>query len=539
MVLSFSEVVEIIEYGVQDKIKTARKNARHLNMHVTGKGLKNYLEKLDSYENEAQKLLREKLAKSNKGTFSFLLRPMDKIFTAKGGSVNYNLPQNQINKIKDSIADIADGLDIKTYLKKNVKKKYIIDPNGILFCDLNPDGMIETYTIMTDQILWYKNKGNHVEAIVFAPYKKDDDDDSLYYRVIDDETDRIFKAESGDEKSISVVSSETLDNFFGFVPARILGDIKDPNDDVFESIVSDIVDEADRLLRRMSVMNLHDLAHLYPRYWSLAQACTRCDGEGEIVKDPDSDPPETTTCPSCGGTGDKTRTNPSDEMVIKWPKEGDVTVNKYMGFESPDLQTAKHYEVVIEATRDQLFRDMWGTIYETGGKRETATGRYLDAQPVADRLQDISFTFSQMHKFLLDCYAKVILRQPAYESSVNYGTRYILEGPDDVLDKYIEVSKENVSDITRMDLKNRYLEAEYKDDPIELLKRKKLFKVEPFPTLSAEKVLDNNNIPEEMRDRKMYFPMWVNTLSDEKIVFASVDDLRESFNEYILILKSV
>ena len=83
MVLSSDEVIAIIENGVSDKITLARKRARKINMHITGRNVVEFLEELDSYETHAQKMLREKLVKSNRSLFSFILRPTDKIFTAK------------------------------------------------------------------------------------------------------------------------------------------------------------------------------------------------------------------------------------------------------------------------------------------------------------------------------------------------------------------------------------------------------------------------------------------------------------------------
>lgn len=538
MVLENSDVEALIKNGTQQKIKSARKKADHVNMHVTGKGLIKYLEKLDDYENEAQKLLREKLAKSNKANFSFILRPTDKIFTAKGGSINYNLPEAEVKKVKEQVSNISDGLDIRKYLKKVVKKHYIIDPNAILFCDLNKDGFIETYVITTHEIFWYETKGNKVEAIIFAPYEKEGEEGKLFYRVIDSATDRIFVSEQkNSDMDVKVVGSETLDNFFGFVPALVLGDEKDPNEDIFESIVSDLLDDADILLRRMSIMNVHDLAQLYPRYWALAQACVRCEGEGTIdrVVDRTTDPPtvESITCPSCGGHGQKQRTNASDETVVPWPEPGESIPNKIMGFESPDLQTAAFYDTAIKESCDAMYKSMWGTTYESGGKRETATGRALDAQPASDRLKDMSDTFSTMHKFLLDCYVKVLLRRPDYESSVTYGTRYIFDSPDDLLQRYIEVTRENTSDITRFDVLMRYIESQYKDDPKELLKRKRLLKLEPLPTMSIDKVMESSSIPPSLKERKMHFAMWVNTINEEELILLTFEQLKQNFNTYI------
>lgn len=567
MVLDVDEVIELIEKGASNDILLSRRMAVRRNMHITGKGLVEFLERLDNYETLAQKNLREKLAKSNRSNFSFVLRPTDKIFTAKGGSVNYNLPYEEVELLKDGLTSIADGLDIKSFLKKKVRREYFIDPNGVLFVDINEEGKLETYVVPTNDILWYKSSGNSIDAIIFEFNERKEDMDSFmetikfsrtdlkfqdyslplgyslekkYYRVIDSQTDRIFvkekRIEEGREvfNGIYVENNSEIPNFFGYVPAYILGDEKDNNTGLFESVIEDLLDDADVLLRRMSVMTVHELAHLYPRYWSYAQACSQCGGEGEIYKEVAGEM-TSKVCPSCGGTGHKHRTNPSDEVIVPVPKDGDPVLTKMMGYESPDLETAKFYEGLIRSQKEDMFRSMWGTTYETGGKRETATGRFLDAQPVIDRLSDMSYTFSKMHKFLLDCYGKVILKNPKYEGSVTYGRRYIFDSPDDILQKYQEVSRDPVSDITKIDLHLRYLEAEYQDDPIELKKRKKLLKIEPFPALSCKEVMDVEWLGIEEKLKKLYFMEWFNGLKDSDILLKKDSELKEMLNKFIIL----
>lgn len=555
MALKNDEIIKIIEKGATDSIKLARKRAKKLNMHLTGKGVIEYLKQLDGYETHAQKLLREKLVKSNRSLFSFILRPTDKIFTAKGGSINYNVPNETQNFIKERVSDVADGLDIKKYLKKVVKSQYVIDPNGILFIDIDKGGMLETHVINSSEILYYENKGNKVKSIIFEPYYKDipkHEEDRLrvlgldyvkrekekkYYRVIDENYDRIYINDGG---KIKEDVSQRIDNYFGFVPAIILGDEKDPNSKIFESIVSDIVEDADGFLRRVSVTNVHELAHLYPRYWSYEQACTKCGGEGNysiLIKEKQGETPaeyETQTCSSCAGSGIKTRTNPDDEIILKAPDDGDpILAPNIAGYIQPDLQSAKFYNELIEKARNTMFQAMWGTTYEQGGKRETATGRFLDAQPVQDRLRDISDTFAKLHKFMLDCYGKVLLRNPRYESSVSYGNRYILESPDDILDKYMEASREKISEVATIDMRNRYFEAEYQNDQIGLVKRMKLSNIEPFPSLSVIDVSKMEFISDIDKAKKAYFSTWVSTLTDAEIILQSEQELREKLNDYI------
>jgi hypothetical protein len=555
MALNNDEIIKLIEAGATNSIKLARRRAEKINMHLTGQGVKQYLEMLDGYETYAQKLLREKLVKSNRSLFSFILRPTDKIFTAKGGSINYNLPNETISFIKDQISDVADGLDIKKYLKKVVKSQYVIDPNGILFIDIDNSGMLETHIINSYKILYYANKGNKVNALIFEPYKKtltkedelrfssfadgslQKEKDKKYYRVIDEMHDMLYVNDGG---VIREVVEERMDNYFGFVPAIILGDEKDPNNDVFESVIADLVEDADAFLRRVSVTNVHELAHLYPRYWSYEQACTKCEGEGTVnylVTEAVGATPavyDTVTCTSCGGDGSKTRTNPSDEMVLRTPMEGEpVIAPNVAGYVQPDLETASFYAELIEQSKNTMFQAMWGTTYQQGGKRETATGRFLDAQPVQDRLRDISDTFAKLHKFALDCYVKVLIKDPRYESSVSYGNRYILESPDDILDKYMEASREKISEVATIDIRNRYFEAEYQNDAIGLSNRKKLSNIEPFPSLSANDVALMDFISPKEKMRKVYFSSWVGTITPAEIVFSSEQELIVKLNNYI------
>lgn len=554
MVLSKEKVEELILAGVHPKINLARKNARKLNMHVTGHRSADFLESLDDYETNAQKTLRLKLLKTNSSLFSFILRPTDKIFTAKGGNINYNLDRSKIDEIKSNISNIADGLDIKKYLKKVVKKQYIIDPNGVLFVDIDEEGMLETHIINSDKILWYENKGNDVKAIIFEPYKKKITQEEermysllgseslkalkerLYYRVIDAKTDSIY-IKDGDK--VYLEEGSQLDNYFGYVPAKILGDEKCPNFDIFESIIQDIVDDADEFLRDMSVKTVHKLSHAYPLYYALEQACTRCGGEGTIkFDDKDSEGNgiiSESVCTSCGGTGEKTRINPSDKLILKAPQDGDPVLNKdnIAGTISPNLETAKFYEDSIDRQRQVMFQAVWGTSYEQGGKRETATGRWIDAAPVRDRLRDISDTFSKLHKFLLDCYGKVILGNPRYESYVSYGDRYILENPDDLLKKYQEATNYKISELVILDLRNQYFEAEYQNDALELMKFKKLSSIEPFPTITIGDMASLDFISSDDKLKKTYYSSWVSKLTNEQIVLLNEKQLIDLFEEYI------
>ena len=60
-----------------------------------------------------------------------------------------------------------------------------------------------------------------------------------------------------------------------------------------------------------------------------------------------------------------------------------------------------------------------------------------------------------------------------------------------------------------MDLRNQYFEAEYQNDPLELMKFKKLSKIEPFPTMTTAEVLELDWISEEDKKKKAFYSEWV------------------------------
>jgi len=281
-------------------------------------------------------------------------------------------------------------------------------------------------------------------------------------------------------------------------------------------------------------MNVHELSHLYSRYWSYAQACVRCDGEGEIVDDTDPDNITRSVCPSCGGSGVKHRTNASDETVLPVPTEGEpVIAPNIAGYVSPDIKIAQFYTELQGGYKMEMFQTLWGTTYETSKSRETATARYIDAQPVEDKLLDVSATFEYLNKFLLDVMIQIATGNRDYRSSVTYGNRYVLETADNLLEKYQKSSTMPVSAVVVYDLKNRYIEAEYQNDEVELAKMKKLMRIEPFPTLKISEVMASTYIDDAEKLKKLYFDEFVATLRGNQVVLWSEKKLLEEFNTFI------
>lgn len=524
------QVKEIILLGASKRLKDAQKMTKELNMHVTGLGAAEYLERLEDYENEHQRKLRLKLMKSNKALFSFLLRPLDKVFSAKGGYTSYNLSESKIKGLKAFVSDVSDGLDVKSYLQKKIKKSYVIDPNGFIMIDIDGDSNIESRFYSCLDIVYIENRGNIVKGIIFNPFRNPEDpkDEKEYYRVIDEKTDSIYIKDGED---VYLDETSVVSNFFGEVPARLLGDIFDHNSDNFLSIIDDVLEDAQERLRDVSVSTVHKLSHGYAKYWQYPEACTRCGGDGEI-KVMDGDSCTSSVCSSCDGSGVKNRRDPSDVMLLDIPSGDEPKVAPDVGgYINPSIEIWNKYNEELLEIRNSMFQTLWGTTYTTESNNETATGRFLDEQPVNDRLTPVSMNFSKLHKFVLDFFGKYYLLSASYESSVSYGVQYGFETADAALDKFTKANQNKLPSILQRGLLENYYQNEYSSNEIEYRKNKKLLDVDPFPFMTPNEV-KSLGVDEESLKCKIYYDQWVSSIDEAKLVLFTREQLKEDLRKF-------
>lgn len=528
--LDILEVVDLIKSGVSQRIKDAREYSERLNMHVTGKEVESYMDNFNYYESDQQKAVRKKLLKSNKGLFSFLLRPLDKVFTAKGGVVSYNLPERQLTTLKSFISDVSGGLNIKSYLKKKVKLQYVIDPNGFVMVDIDREGNLDTKVFSSSEVIWYKSRGNQIQAVIFNGYRSNDEnDDKEYFRVVDSKTDSIF-IKDGD----IVYQDETsiIENTLGFVPAYILGDIHDPNSNLFLSVIDEVIEDAAEHLRDVSVNTVHKLSHGYAKYWQYPEMCNTCGGDGKIQYNDSEGNLAEKVCHTCNGTGVKNRKDASDLMLIPIPDEESAKIAPEVGgYINPSIEIWRQYNEDIAGITTVMFQRMWGSTYQNDTENETATGRLLNVQPEAERVTGISQTFSNIHEFILDTYGKIVISD-SYKSEVSYGTRYLMESPDELLKRYQESKEKNLPPVLQIDLLDRFYQTEFANNNIEYRKRTKILSVDPFPAMSAKEVKDLG-VDEIDLKMKIYYPQWVNQLDEPKKQLMTEQELREDLKNYV------
>lgn len=524
--LTLDEIRDIIEQGVPDWVTVARKDSKKLNVHVNGIGTAKYLDHVAGYENERQFTLRQKYATSNKFVFENLLRPVDKVFSANGGSRIIKTKMEASDKtISIKLSDVRGGYSLKKWIENIQANKYYSDPSGLIFFEWN-DGI--TYpTLKSIQCIQnYEADGRKLEWVLFAPEKRVDSKgveiSGDFYRVIDDEKDYIIRVI---DKNFTIVEDETFVNPWDKVPAIVNSNILDSTLTYHVSPVDPVVDLADHYLRTTSVKNIYEFLHGYPIFWAYVQSCRVCDGTGLYNGN---------TCTTCGGDGHTFAKDVSDIIKLKPPTGTDEPkiAPDVAGYVQPDLETWGEQRTELDWLWGLMHFTMWGTARQDKAANETATAAFIDVQPVNDRLNKFADCFEQTEQLMTDLIGEFYLHDNYEGSSINTGRRFLVEPPDVIWKKYETAREAGAPKISLDYLLIQFYQSEFKDDIQNMIIAQKGIKIEPFIHKTDEQI---NDLPIKDDDKKakFYFNEFWRTLNQQDIILTDVDSINEKFKDYL------
>lgn len=549
MILEHNQLKDIVLNNPNQALVLAgvKKNKR-LRMHMYGEGLDTHLEVIKGFEKDWVKELRVKYTRSNKDLFSRLGRPEDKVYSARGGSIYYNLPEAQEKKARLLATDVRDGYSIREWIENFWRPHYKDDPCGVLFLELLPQqqavlakqqGRSFVYpTYKSIQCIHdYQPKGVALDYISFKIEKAEKKaaglkEEDQIFRVVDDAFDYYVKAVNND---IVILWDLTIKNFFGQVPGMINSDFIDPDmENSFLSLFDDVVGLADEFLRKGSIKVTHDFLHGFPKYSEFADDCGECKGTG--FQDAEK-------CPTCKGTGKSAMVRVSDIKLLTWPQDKDQPIIKptevggyiepsknYYEIATADLSLLEEYmTLTLWGTKSKLRTD--GMAMGSNGDAKTATEIMDEVKPQADRLIPISKMVEKRIKFILDAVIRLQVAMNYPGSSVNTGRRYMLEGPDAIWEKYADSRLKGVAISALDDLLVEYYEAKFTSDPVKLAIQLKLMKVEPFVHFKIGEVQMFKPGPEDYK-AKLYFGEWLSEQNDGMILSQDITTLKQSLYEY-------
>jgi hypothetical protein len=539
MILDIQSIKDIILNNPnKDMVAKSVSINKKLRTHLFGEGLTEHIKKIAGKEYEHDHVLRKQYSKSNKDLFARLGRPIDKVFSARGGSVYYYLTESQNKRAMQLASDVRDGYALKKWLQSVFLPYYLSDPNGLIFLEIGnginyEDGKAyPTYKSITT-IYDYSVRGTSLDYIVFHVTKEEKEaagfkaSDKIF-RVVDDAFDRYVLLKG---KEVTEIENQTYPNYFGYVPGIINSDFLDPLHGNKASLYDDVLELAEHFLYKGSIKVTHDFLHAFPKYWEYASKCGACQGEGRM---------EGVSCDHCNGTGYAALTNVAKMKLLPYPESNDApkVAPDVAGYISPDVD---YYEIAtdeLKALEDAMTFTLWGSHKaETpaeNGRDVTATERFIDTQPVNERLSLISESFEKRHKFVIDSMIKISIN-PSYKgASVNYGRRYMIESPDEIFVRYSDARTKGAPNAVLDELLIEFIEAKYNGDPVSMDIMLKLMYVEPFVHKTEEQVKALGLDPQDYL-AKVYFNEWKATLQENIIIDNNNDiqALRDMLYDYV------
>ncbi|MBS1915673.1 MAG: zinc finger-like domain-containing protein [Bacteroidetes bacterium] len=554
MILDNTQAYKVISDRPNKKlISAAQSYTKKLMMHVKGVGIDKYIDRILAFEKEDILKIRKKYAVSNKAMFSRVHRPIDKVFSAKGGSNYYNLGDVQTADLKDYLSNIVYGYSIKQWLEIFWMPAMSYDPMGLIMMEMDQQGKpYPTYKSILD-IFEFQLNGRNLEYVIFKldpktfnlPTKTDPDkpqpqsqgDQKLLqavkdgqgtaadlYRIIDDAFDRIVKVVNG---TLVEVEGETYPNYWGKVPATIISNLYDPVLGMYISHDDEIIELADQFLREGSVKNIIMNYHGFPKAWEYQTACPECKGTKVLNGRP---------CDYCKGSGWKSQSFPEETIKLPVPQSKDqpMLAPEVAGFVAPPIEGINLYVDQLKLLETIMFRTKWGTQQvDDEGKNETATGKFIDIQPVNDALNKLSDATEMMEMFITDRIAEILVNPNYKGSSITYGRRFLIETPDQIL-KRLTDSIDKLPMSALYDIYDDYLQTQYSANALQLQYMQKLAKIEPLPFVNYTAFSRLQTFPDVILRRKFWFESWKNSKTQAEIITGDTTALQKDFFNYCL-----
>lgn len=515
MKLDLSQITSISLAVTDDWIKVAREDAEKLRMHYYGENVVKYISRIEGLESEAQIKLRQDIKISNEYIVKNLLKPYENLWAAKGGSFMVEATDEENVKAK------IDSLNHNQYFKDIFFPRYITDPNGLLFVENDKAEAWPTYK-STSSIKNMKLKGDVPEYVCFEVDKEEKDDKGqLLYDTLWLVDDAYFYRIKRHNDTIEIL--DKIKHIYGEVPAVVNSGIHDTLRNIRISPIHAQIDLLDSFLRKNTVKEVYQMKHDFPVYWEYETVCPDCKGAGYI---------DGKLCLTCNGMGKASKKNVGDTRIIKVPtsQDGIKLAPDILGYVNPPWAGEHQREELKEVFKDMFF-SLWGATIEQA-ENETATGRFIDVQPVNNTLTNQVDLIQPRHNRFLMLLCKFYFPNSVKSIKKVYGDRYLIETADQLVEKFTKVKNGGMPDFIKTQTLKQYIESEYRRDDLMRNYYTKLVDMEPFVHNSKTEVLAMT-IPDEDKLRKVYFNEWVNTLGINKVVDTDINILLTELTNFV------
>lgn len=541
MIIDDLQAVELLKkyQKLPHWVHEAREYDVKMNALVNGKNVKELLIKIEHIEDTKKAIARKKYARGIRDLNDKLLRPIDNIFAATGGTKEYNIQGEEFKKeLLSKVSKIRDNKSLENWLKTYWAKPLLHgQPNGLIFMEWKDENVYPTFKSI-GSIRYYQQKGQNIDFVIFEPENKkikefedqykieipgNKEQNIELWRIVDDKMDRRY---TRTEAGFIPFELLTFPNPFKECPGVICSPYYDFNCEHRVSPIHSIVEVEEEYLRDQSIKTIFKFKHGFSIFWRYAIICPTCHGRGKTG---------TESCKECDGKGYYATKDITDEAVIPIPTSNEQVkiAPDIAGYISPDIEIWTQYNVELKLLRDEMYATHWGSEF-IQEENQTATGRFIDVQPVKNKLNDYADISQWVEWQLTEWIAKFInptIPQSKTTSIIIYGRNYLIEAPDEILTRYQD-SKTKGDPITILDrLLKEYLTTKFKNDPENLRLNLIKFEIEPYPHYDIPTVKDIFGIREAQR--KMMFADWWEGMRYEEIKVKESKDLIVLFDAFV------
>ena len=551
MVCTFEQIAYIIKNNPgKERILKGREMADKLMLHLYGVGMEAALKQCKYFENTDLYNVRNEYAVSNKDLFARLLQQEDMVFSAKGGSAYFNLPESDEKAMNVLLGEVRYGKPLRKWIKNCGLPAFRSDPMSVIFMeveklDVNSGTAPKIYPTYKSiySIYDYLPTGRRLEYICFnltasqaLAFGINDPELTTYFRFVDDAKDMFVKWTGNQVVLVGV----PLENQLGLTPGFVTSDIMMFNNpQYFLSPLDATIELADCFLNDRSVRDLQKRYHGFSKAVEPLLTCSTCAGIGSVAGNP---------CPDCStpgamkGTGFKMKTKVSDvaRFPMKLFETASFDFKKIFGYVTPDIKGWEKQDTSLSDLENLISMTYWGTgraqtttgpITGKGEQSETATKTLDDRQPRYARLNATAEWCEKTEMLIADFIGKFWFAS-FKRSAIAYGRYYILETPDELMAKYQDMRSSGAPEASLYEALEKYYHSVYQNSPVELAVRLKLLYVEPFPHL---KISEAKGIVTDFLDFncKLYFGEWYSTMKDIEIVITPSDILREKLRSFV------
>lgn len=556
--LSDPQAINIVKYNPNRIfIQFLRAKYKVMRAHVTGINAESLINQIEGFERENIMKARKKMMLSNKDIVFRMMKPLKKIYSAKGGIESYNLSTPELIQEWKEFLSRCGGkkISLKKFISTEIEKAFHIDPMGLKWVSINESG--NPYPAYKCIMGIYDYDINHEGCPEYVVFECSDKDIAQYidsgiikgiaggaipkvYRVVCDSWDRIIVWDSQEPRI-----AEVMPNIFGQVQGEVISNILAEDENGRRYWESDLYEVSELLSQYVFGRSIYNIAYsqtAYPLMWMQQQVCPTCHGKKKLgipLGDGGAPRPEQgeLNCPECKGSGIYPHVQNSDTFIWEFSKDvnGNVPVPplgiietaienlRYMKDEKADIET------LINETQwgvSKVFPNSRVTDDSTregsGNTSETAFESKLNEQPKYDKQKEYSAWLSDSIKWYADTMGAVKYGDAYISSAIICGDRYGVESPDEILTRITKAKASGAAQAVLESLHIEYLETKYEGNPEELRKHRIYYYGEPYFFFTVADILSWPNIPQIQLLEKQTWGEFMCTLNEQTI--ASIPD---------------